>query len=72
MTEHHLLVFSHPRNTSALLLPLPNALGSTHMPDLCHVPGSCNEESPLQHLTCGLSETGLQVVGANHHSYHCL
>ena len=31
-----------PGNTPALLLSVLNALGSTHMPDLCHFPGSYN------------------------------
>ena len=42
VTEHHVLVLSHPREHTCLLLPLLNILGSTYMPDLCHFPGSYN------------------------------
>ena len=40
----------------------------------CQFPGPCNLEQPVQHLLHGLSRTGfflcgLQLVGANHHSY---
>ena len=74
VTEHHLLLLSFHWEHTTLLLPWPNSLGSAHMLNLCHFPGSCNQEQPMQHLLCGLSETwcflhGLQVVGAKHHSY---
>ena len=44
------------------------------MLELCPFPGTDNYEQLVQYLLWGLSETrcflcGLQVVGANHHSY---
>ena len=42
-------------NTMALLLPLLNVPGSTHMPDLCHFQDPATRQ-PEQHLLCGLSK----------------
>ena len=39
VTEHHLLLLSLPRSTPALLLPMPNALGSAQTLNLCPFPG---------------------------------
>ena len=52
---------------------LPNALGSTRMPDHCPFPRPY-EEQLVQNILLGLSGTGcflcgLQVAGTNHHSY---
>ena len=55
MTEHHLLLFSLPWNTPALLLPLPNAQGSAQMLHQCPFPGTCSQEQLVQHLLWGLS-----------------
>ena len=74
-TKHHKLLLSSPRNTATLQVPLPNARGGTQTLDHCPFPKPYNQEQLVQHLLCGLSGTGcflhsLQVVWANHCSYH--
>ena len=64
--------FSHSSGSiPTLLLPLPNTLGSAHMLDHCHFPGSYNKEQTVQHFLCGLNGMGcflcgLQVGEANY------
>ena len=76
MSEHHLLLLLQPWKHTGPVATTTECSVHAHMLDVCHFPGSCKQEQPVLHFLCGLSEErcflrgGLQVEGANHHSYH--